>query len=77
MAKMYIPGYTIRFSSKALIDTPELLEELGIPYQTLASRIRLNSFPKPVTIGRNGKAAQYDRQEVINWLKDRKFRLDE
>lgn len=77
MATMYKPIFKIEFSSEALIDTTELLEKLEIPYQTLASRIRENGFPKPVRIGRNGKTAQYEKSAVISWLKAHQFRVEE
>jgi predicted DNA-binding transcriptional regulator AlpA len=72
---LHIPNYEIEFSDGPTILTAELLEELGISYDTLASRIRTQGFPKPVRSGHSGRKAVYDKQEVLTWLKKHGFRL--
>lgn len=77
MAHKFIPPYTVSLPREQYVDTTELLEELGISYTTLHSRIKRNNFPAPVRSGHNGKSAQYLRADVIQWLKKHGFRVEE
>jgi predicted DNA-binding transcriptional regulator AlpA len=67
------PAYSISFGSQTTVGTTQLLEELGISYATLHSRIRKCGFPKPVTRGYNGAQALYDVGEVLAWCKRNNF----
>lgn len=64
-------GNAIDFGSKREVTTSEVLEEFGISYDTLASRIRQSDFPKPVAKGQNGRAALYNVAQIYAWCVER------
>lgn len=72
---MYRPPYTVDFGTSTEVRTSEVLEELGISYDTLASRQSQNGFPKPISNARKGKTAVYDRDEIDAWLTGHGFRV--
>lgn len=71
LPRVFHRGTAINFGDKREVTTSEVLEEFGISYDTLASRIRQSDFPRPVAKGQNGRVALYNVAMIYDWCIER------